>query len=415
MSNTIPQLASVLQSLFTADADRLAKETGFVKRVRKIGGGDFARALVFGWLDRPDATVEELAEGLPVTPAALDFRITDTACDFLRALLSLAVGYAVAGSPLAAPLLRSFRGVYIEDMTDLGRHAGKALVRYELTSGRVESLEVLPAKASEVPSSRRLEPLPAGSLRLADRAFFDGGELRGMSDRGAHFITRVPTATLVWFGGCGQFEPITDWLHRQTADCLDVPALASEADPVAGRLLARRCPKAVAAKRLRSLEKTARRKQRVVSRRQRIMCKWEVFLTDLPADTYGPAEIEVLGRCRWQVELLFKRFKSLGGVGDSRGLRPARRMAEVLAKLLGALISEWAAMLDGGPLARTSPTARVRRVRRAARRVVAALFDIVRLTEVLSDLVEGFARLRDRRNRRSPSARQLVFRPRLMG
>jgi len=39
--------------------------------------------------------------------------------------------------------------------------------------------------------------------------------------------------------------------------------------------------------------------------------KYILLLTSLPANTFPPADILALYRFRWQIELAFKRFKSL--------------------------------------------------------------------------------------------------------
>jgi Transposase DDE domain len=414
---SIAHLAPALQTLFTAEADRLAEQTGFCRRRRRLTGPAFARAAVFTWLARPDAPVEEIAAALdrPVSPQALAARLASPAGgDLLQALLRAAVGTALGAAPEAIPLLRRFRGVYAEDMTDLGAGGGKALVRYELSGGAPTALEVHPTGTGEAPAARALPPLPAGSLRLADRGFFDAAELRRLTGAAVSWVTRVPTGVRVAVGGADRFEPLAEWLARQAGDRLDVPARACASDPVAGRLVARRCPPAVADRRRRQLTRTARRKGRPVSARQGVLCGWSVLLTNLPVAGYGAAELEVLYRCRWQVELLFKRFKSLGGVGASRGRRPGRLRAEVLAKLLAAVVAEWVALLGGGPLARTSPAARQRRVRAAAVRLARALASAEELGALLRELAGAFARLgRRRRRRHSPSTRQLLFRPRL--
>jgi hypothetical protein len=406
----IADLAPALQALFTTDADRLAAQVGFVRRRRRLTPAAFAQTLTFGWMARPDAPLAEFAADLGVSPQAVDARLA-AAAEFVRALLRRAVA-AVVGRPEAIPLLRSFRGVYAEDLTDLGPGAGKALVRYELTGGAIDVVDVLPATAAEVPSSRALPPLPAGAVRLADRGFFDAGELRRLSAGGVRWVTRVPTAVTVRPVGQTGFTPLADWLARQPGAAADVPAEVCGSDPVGGRLVARRCPPGVAAERVRRAARTAARKGRRVSDRQRVLCGWVVLFTDLPADRYGPAELDVLYRCRWQVELLFKRFKSLGGVGASRGRRAARRRVEALVKLLAAVVAEWAALLGGGPLGRVGPVARVRRARAAAWRLGRAVAggDVA---AVLADLIAGFARLAHRRRRRSPSTRQLLFRPRV--
>ena len=57
---TIPQVAEAMQTVLTTTADNAAQETGFVQRESKMGGAAFAQTLVFGWLENPEATLEEL-------------------------------------------------------------------------------------------------------------------------------------------------------------------------------------------------------------------------------------------------------------------------------------------------------------------------------------------------------------------
>jgi len=53
---SVLELADALHPLFTSEADRIAQQVGFVQRKRLWTGAAFAKALVFGWLDRPDAS-----------------------------------------------------------------------------------------------------------------------------------------------------------------------------------------------------------------------------------------------------------------------------------------------------------------------------------------------------------------------
>src|SRR5437868_7015640 len=87
---TIAQVSGVLWALFNVTANRVAKEEGFVRRVRRLTGASFLQGLVFGWLGDPGASVEQLAAGAavagaPVTPQALDQRLgTAAAAVFLK-------------------------------------------------------------------------------------------------------------------------------------------------------------------------------------------------------------------------------------------------------------------------------------------------------------------------------------------
>ncbi len=56
-------------------------------------------------------------------------------------------------------------------------------------------------------------------------------------------------------------------------------------------------------------------------------------------------------RLRWQIELLFMRFKSEGGLRDSRSENPERVKCEWYLKLVGQVVRNWLMLLRGGPLA----------------------------------------------------------------
>src|SRR5437868_5155469 len=91
VTTTVAQLADTLQTLFSTTADQTARDAGFLRRQRKLSGASFAQALVFTWLDNPDATLDQLATAtalsqMPLTPQALDERFTLQAAEFFRRL-----------------------------------------------------------------------------------------------------------------------------------------------------------------------------------------------------------------------------------------------------------------------------------------------------------------------------------------
>ena len=43
-------VAQAIQSIFSKETDQLAKETGFIKRKRKITGSRFIKTLIFSWM-----------------------------------------------------------------------------------------------------------------------------------------------------------------------------------------------------------------------------------------------------------------------------------------------------------------------------------------------------------------------------
>jgi hypothetical protein len=89
------------------------------------------------------------------------------------------------------------------------------------------------------------------------------------------------------------------------------------------------------------LRAAARDRGRAVSAAQLALCAWTVFVTNAPADRLTLREALVLARARWQIELLFKRWKSHQRVDEWRSANPWRILTEVYAKLLAVLLQHW--------------------------------------------------------------------------
>jgi IS4 transposase len=68
--------------------------------------------------------------------------------------------------------------------------------------------------------------------------------------------------------------------------------------------------------------------------------KYILLLTSLPASVFPPADILALYRFRWQIELAFKRFKSLAGLDTLPAKKPELAQAWIYARLIVAIIAE---------------------------------------------------------------------------
>jgi hypothetical protein len=64
-------------------------------------------------------------------------------------------------------------------------------------------------------------------------------------------------------------------------------------------------------------------------------------ITNIPQELLSLEEAFVLTRVRWQIELLFKLWKSHGRVDAWRTTNPERILCEVYAKLLALVCQHW--------------------------------------------------------------------------
>jgi len=433
MCLTVPHLADALQTVLTDDANEAARETGFVRRQRQLTGAVFVQTLVFGWLANPDAALEELADvaallGANVSPQAIDQRLTPAAADCLAAVLDAAVGCLLAARPAAVPLLQRFNGVYLQDSTTLslppelaellpgcggstpeaGAAALKLQVRWELTTCTLEGLTRHPGRSADTKAALSGAFLPPGSLRLTDLGYFDLGTLQEYDRQGVYFLSRLPSRTKL-YDPSGRKQSLAALLARHKEDRLEVAVAVGAEARLPCRLLAERVPAAVAEKRRTRLHQQARKKGRKVSAERLELCAWTVYVTNAPPEKLSLAEALVLGRARWQIELLFKLWKSEGGLARSRGHRANRVLCEVLAKLLALVVQHWV-LLTAGPLLGRNATQAARRVRRQALRLAQTLGVASQLRRVLRELQQQLQRRhRQRQRRRRPSTLQTLL------
>jgi hypothetical protein len=434
MALSVQGLAAALQTLLIDGAEKAAKDARFVLRKRKITGAGFVQALVLGWLDDPDAKLDDLAAPLGVAAQSLQERFDSRAVDCLRRVFKEVMGCLFAARPETIPLLRRFTEVCIEDGSSIalpasladaypgcggpGPHAGRAglkiLVQLEALTGRIRVGEPAPARASDHALHASLPPPPSGSLRLADLGFFDLKRMAEDDERGVFWISRVPAGLKISRHG----EPprsVARWLGRQETDRIDAVVALGVKDRLTCRLAAVRTPKDVAAERLRRLQKKLKKKGRKLSEEQRILCRWTVMVTNLcDADRFPAEQLRVLYRVRWQIELVFKRWKSDGGLARSRGRTANRVVCEFLAKLMAVMIKHWATLLRGGPLCVVSAARAGARVKRWAGGLAQAVGSgrLEAVVNLLDLLKADLDRLPKRPRRARPTTRQSLFAPR---
>src|ERR1700687_5315107 len=120
----------------------------------------------------------------------------------------------------------------------------------------------------------------------------------------------------------------------------EAPAGVPPPEPLSLRLVIRRKePEQAEAERKRLL-KDARKRGKQPDPRSLEAAKYILLLTSLPAAVFPPADILALYRFRWQIELAFKRFKSLAGLDMLPAKKPELARAWIYARLIVAIIAE---------------------------------------------------------------------------
>jgi hypothetical protein len=436
MTLTLTRLARAVQTVLTTEADQAAAEAGLVRRRRRRTGAAFVQALVLTWPHDPDASLDDLARaatdaGAPVSPQALDQRCTPQAADGLRRALARALTRAPAARPEALPLLGRFTAVYLPDRPLIplpaaasdrwpgcGGDAGPAALKVQAcreVAGGGRQLELRPGRHADARAALAVAPLPRGALRLADLGYFDPKALRAYDRQGVYWISRIQATTSV-SDRHGPPGAAWEYLARPTGDRLDEPVTVGQRQRLGCRLLALRCPESVARRRRQRARAQAAKHGQAVRPERLAFCDWTVFVTNVPAALLEAAEVGVVYRVRWQMERLFKLWKSASGLGRSRSHQPERVLCEVYAKLLAVVLQHGMLLAGGGWWLGRSLWRSARVVRHGVPALTGALGRLGVLVRLLEALPRRLGRVgRIGRRRQRPATYQTLLDPQRHG
>src|SRR5229473_4958869 len=215
-------------------------------------------------------------------------------------------------------------------------------VGYDLATGQVDQIELTDGRGAE--SLRRFAYQP-GDIALADRYYARPRDLRPVIDAGADFIVRTGWNSLRLLQPHGEPFDLFAALAAQAEQEGEVQVRIHEGttealEPLSLRLVIRRKNPEQAAAEQKRLLKDAKKRGKQPDPRSLEAAKYILLLTSLPADTFPPADILALYRFRWQIELAFKRFKSLAGLDMLPAKKPALARAWIYARLIVAIIAE---------------------------------------------------------------------------
>jgi hypothetical protein len=370
---TLPQLSTTMQTVLTTATEAAAATLQYAKRPdrAKFTPSTLVQTLVFGWMADPKATVDQLAQmaarlGVDVSPQAIDQRFTHATAALLHQVLTASIQHVVSGEPVAIPILQRFTSVRVHDSTtiglpdaltstwsgcgnDTGRGTAglKCGVQVDLLTGALYGLDLVAGRASDQTLPVQHAALPAGSLRLADLGFYDLNVFAALDEAGAFWLSRLQSNSRLTLPGQAErtllatleaLGPVAEW---------DGPVVVGKGGRLAARLLVRRVPQAVAEQRRRKIRAAAKDKGRAPAKAALALADWNVLITNVPVALLSSEEAMVLMRLRWQIELLFKLWKSHGKVAEWRTAKPVRILCEVYAKLLALVLQQWMIVASG--------------------------------------------------------------------
>lgn len=158
----------------------------------------------------------------------------------------------------------------------------------------------------------------------------------------AYIVVRTNGHNLPLETADGQKFDLLSWLKaRPLSAACEVPVgVTTPQGRFEVRLIAQPLPPPAAEEARRRMRKNSRKAGHTPSELSLGVASFVLLVTNLPAPVWLIDQVLALYRLRWQVELLFKRLKSLLDLDQLRAKDPVLAQVYLLGKILGVLLME---------------------------------------------------------------------------
>lgn len=307
----------------------LAIQSGYEKQESPLRGINFFLIHLLGAMDKGmGSSLTELCTqgthlGINVAKESLDDRYTARASKFMRWVCELLLKKRLGQDP-HLQVLDAFEGVYVSDAT-LVELPSQLSHMYKGSSGPDSSLLKLDCTFDLKSSWSRFQikggvgsdqtlifGAPKKSIWIRDLGYFKLEDLENLDKQGAYFISRSRIDLGLYLEKKGQkkIDLIEQLNQMEENERRDFSVMAGSKQRLPVRLVLHKLPREIAERKRMELKKRKRKKSKKVSQRLIDLCGINAYITNLESDQWSNKQVHLMYKIRWQIELIFKIWKS---------------------------------------------------------------------------------------------------------
>lgn len=400
----IAEIGHNMKRVLTEVATEAAERTDLIVRQGKVTGSNLCQTLVFSLWQNPEATLSEITQvgksvGLDISPQGIDQRWTEKTATFLKNVLDAVVATKIKAEAIDQPGMSAFSHVYVEDSSvvelpeqfanrwrGLGGTGPQSTVklqtRLDLKLGTLDGPHLVNGRTHDrKASSDHHDEAEAGALALHDLGYWKLAEWEKSIEQNSYRLSRMPSRTHFWVDN--REWTCADWCQTMTENQFDVPILLGKTTRLPVRLIGFRSAPEIAGEKRRKLKRKCKERGKIASQARLALCEWTLIVTNVPVKMMSAKAALVWLGLRWQIELLFKLWKSVGQIDASRSENPWRKLCEFYAKLIAMTIQHWLFIPSIWRFADRSWTKAARTIQMHVIRVATAIHNLSTLEQVL--------------------------------
>jgi len=365
MKLSLEQVGKETAKFAGQDVEDIARKTEFVQRQSKLNGQAFLQALIFGFLEEENLSLNDLAQvcadiGVEITAQGLDQRFTEKAVAFVMEMFARAMSTFKNQMPLPLTILQQFNGIYLTDSSVIalpdsmtqdyqgcGGNGPKASMKvqlvFEFLLGNLAQIALRSGREPDQSYRDYVQVIPKGALSITDLGYFVLDAIKAiMYERSAYFLSRFLTRISLLTPEGEPFN-LLERLQNGPPEPVEFPVLLGKQAKhrLPCRLIALPVPQEVADRRRHKAKEKARRQKKGLRKEVLALMAWTIFVTNVPVERLSIQQLALLYPVRWQIELVFKLWKSHCGLRRIAGFRRERILVELYGKLIGAVLTHF--------------------------------------------------------------------------
>ena len=314
-------------------------------------------------------TVEVLSEhGIKISKQGIDKRFNDRSVEFVKTIFERVFTLQVQEGGIDSGWLSQFQQVRIKDSTRFdipeefheilpgsGGSASKSGVciqyEYDVKGGKILDLTITPSIRPDVKDAKEtMINLEKGDLIIRDLGYFSLEVIEQIQLSQSYFISRIDSTTKVYTQKRGRikevdFDALRRLMVKQGLSRVELPVTIGKVARIPLRLVLELMPDVVYEKRMRAINKGNKKKNRRTSKEYAIRARYNLFVTNVKQDILASDAIPAIYKVRWQVELVFKVWKSTFGIDNTRKMKYVRWLCLLYAKLL-VIVINWKIIME---------------------------------------------------------------------
>lgn len=303
----------------------------------------------------------ELNDGKRISKQGLDARFNSNAVAFLKSVLSSML-LKPAEQPMIVDSQKSIHSCKVRDSTRFGLpdqfaskykgHGGatktKSMIsiQYEmdLLSDQSVDLQLTSGRRNDQKDSNEsCSSIMPKSLLIRDLGYITSTYLKSVIENEAYFLNRLPSKMKVYKATDGailDFNKLEKKMKRHRLPYIELEVLIGRTAQIPCRMVVYPADEKTIRHRLKKSTKHSKSIGCKVSDEQKLRSKFNIYITNTSKESIKAEKIAQVYSLRWQIELVFKSWKSLCNIDKTKTVKLHRFECTLIAGLIW-ILANW--------------------------------------------------------------------------